>query len=1265
MKKTYQMMIALVALLLGAMNVSAEEVSLETVPFWAHESAWGLDAPKNTELQKGTEGENICLWVIGTAAGNVYGDTNVNAFADLSGFDKLIVTVAPDAGSPRFLFNRDADEGQYNANEAESHLIDNTKGGWLSKYFAQDGNTYTVDLKQMVNDKGYAHLHAIKGANWQNVTIESMMLERKGKEKQIGWVNIITNSDMEGDDVSSFITVLNGDNNDGDKTYPAVIEDGCGVDGTRGISLKSMENAPQTWSTQLFVKLPEVLAAGTQWKFSMDVMSDPGANVSVAAHAQPRQWKDGGNAISADFADGFTTSPSWTKVEAKGTISQSLVDKEFQSICFDLNNDQTTATQYYFDNIKFEIYKFGTTAEFYQDNVQVDFGFETNIPELCKAAGKGRVLFANETAKVKVNGKEVGITSVEGYADGRFYIYLDEPADDKAEVEVIFNNPAGDMQLKYAGGPNAGQAVPSVDEIADFNEELPNVESNDVFPYTMLPPSIISAKPEYGSFNIAANLKEFKVTFDKKANAKKMVATLDGTALTISPADGLAEEFTLTYAGADMANGLHSIRITKVYPEDESLGEEVFTDTTYVFSVGAPDASDVAFDLIPASYFNTCGNNSIPEGFKVYADGMEERTPGNTYGSNARLFNDFADGGDFKSALYFRRNYVTYGLNDDEHVLSMEAGKTYTLTFNAARWKSSGEFMKVVFLNADAEEVYSKPVTCNPDVNGSKNAVKGSSAYTIEFTPETSGNYELRFVVCTDAEGTEAGDDGMREVLLANVKLSYIPKTFGVVEMLAVNEALEKAEQTQASYADERYDGAAQTALTDAISKVQAEKDNYTSPSECTAATEELNAKAKALTDHALLCNDYDNIIKNGADVVRQNENASNTGLPTKFVTLDLFAQLKAAVDKYHGVSVMQNDGTEEEPNWQKHYTFDVLKEDAALNTAIEELTDIVNTTQKLFTTGESKRNTTGVAALTERLRLGAETLKALGETEESFAVQAGLNALEDDDEVAEMLKNNIKVIIYSKMKEADNPLFTPNEETGETAGYDMTVFVKNPNIYAPAYSQEVPGWTNLKDKQAVAWSSWDGNVSHNTKTPYVEDCCLHPGWHAVAAVEQIIDDLPAGIYNIKINANDNSSTSDGTFAYVKLSDTPEVAEEAEFDKETNAAGYVDVDNQGWDREINNVVVLDGVLTLGFAWGPESQAFLEGVRLELIGAADVDYSSLYNDAVTGVENATAAKVRAIELFDLNGQRIPVAKKGIVIVKKYMSDGTIVTEKVVK
>ena len=115
-------------------------------------SAWGADAQLNQKQDP--------IWALYTSTGQSYGDGSVNNYAELSGFDKLIITVA--SGSPRILLNRDADGGQWNETEAESHLIDNTKGGWSAKYFTSEDKVYTVDLKQLVTDKGFAHLHAIK-----------------------------------------------------------------------------------------------------------------------------------------------------------------------------------------------------------------------------------------------------------------------------------------------------------------------------------------------------------------------------------------------------------------------------------------------------------------------------------------------------------------------------------------------------------------------------------------------------------------------------------------------------------------------------------------------------------------------------------------------------------------------------------------------------------------------------------------------------------------------------------------------------------------------------------------------------------------------------------------------------------------------------------------------------------------------------------------------------------------------------------------------
>lgn len=1263
MKKTYQFLVVLAAMLFGAMNVSAETVSLEDVPFWAHESGWGLEAQKNTQLPKGTEGEGICLWIIGTAAGNLYGDTNVNAFADLSGYDKLIVTLVEGTeGSPRFLFNRDVDEGQWNADEAQSHLIDNTKGGWSAKYFSQSSNVFTVDLKQLVNDKGYAHLHAIKGANWGNITIESMVVERKGKEKQIGWTNILTNSNFESDDYSSFAVVLSGGEADDDKKAhePTTIEEGAGKDGSRGLVLTTKTGVKEDWCTQFFIKLPEQLTEGTKWRFSMDAKSDYVATFGGGCHVEPRDWKMG------SIMPEFTTSTDWETLTAEGTINADFVSNGCMSIAFDLNRDKEVVNKYYFDNVRFEVYKVGTSVFAASYVAQIDFGFDTNLAELTKAAGASRVIYPNDCVTVKVNGQPIEIISVEGYSDGRFYIFYGDEINPADDVQVTFKNPAGDLQLKYTGGPDAGEVIGDVDEKADYDE---SIAVEDAYPFVAVLPTVVSAAPEQGSFNVAPGLKELTAKFDKKADVSQAVATLDGQALTVTAvnpdSEGFASEIKMTYAGADLANGRHTVNLKKVYAE-VMLDEDVYLDTTYVFSVGPVDVTDLPYDLIPLSYFNDCANNGIPEGFLVYADGMEERTPGNTYGSNARLFSDFAAGGDFTHALYFRRNYVTYGKNDDTHVLALEAGKTYNLSFNTARWKSNGQYQKVQILSSNGDVKFEQVVTCDPDVNGSKNAVKNSSAYSFDFVPDANDNYELRFIAMRNATD-EVGDADMFETLLANVKLTYIPETYGAMEMYEVDQALEKAKKTQADNADERFAGEAQTALNNKIAEVEAGKATYTSPSECVAAVEALAQCGDDLINHATLCKNYDQKIKDGADVVRQNENPSNTGVPTKFVNLPLFSEIKAAVDKYHGVSEMVNEGTEEEPNWQKHYTYDQLTDDAQLTTAINELAEVVEKGQKMFTSGESKMYMYGVAPLVERLRRGAEAVRVLDP--ENPIIDEALNAFEDDDELAEKVKNNLKVALYKKIIAGEN-LFPEDEQTGLTQTHDMSVFVKNPNVYAPAFTMAIPGWTNLKGN-AEAWSSWGPNPTHTKDTAYPEDVAFHPGWHAEATTEQTITDLPAGIYNIVFKCRDHSGDITEevfSYVYVKTSSTPDVEEGADMDKDNNTAGWAQVTHQDGmaDIEIPNIIVEDGMLTLGCTWSNLSQAFLDDVHVYLTGKADVDYSVLYDEVATGVEKAaTAAKVRAIELYDLNGQRIPVAKKGVVIVKKLMSDGTVKTEKVVK
>ena len=79
-----------------------------------------------------------------------------------------------------------------------------------------------------------------------------------------------------------------------------------------------------------------------------------------------------------------------------------------------------------------------------------------------------------------------------------------------------------------------------------------------------------------------------------------------------------------------------------------------------------------------------------------------------------------------------------------------------------------------------------------------------------------------------------------------------------------------------------------------------------------------------------------------------------------------------------------------------------------------------------------------------------------------------------------------------------------------------------------------------------------------------------------------------------------------------------------------------------------------------------AQAFINEATITLTApATGYDYADAYKQIVDGVETAKTAKVRSIAVFDLNGRRVVKANKGINIVKKVMSDGTVKTQKVVK
>lgn len=1240
MKKTYQLMIALMLCAFGAVGVNAEERIPLTPDMLFSWDGWDENAQKI-----GPSAE--CLYVLNESTGQPYGDSRVIDYADLSLYSKLIVTVTE--GTPRFLFNRTKDEGQYSANEEESCLLEYPKSGWTDRYFTVDGTDYIVDLKLMVKEKGFAHLHAIKGANWANVTVTSMVLVREGKAQVVGWTDLITNGDLEGDDVSCFYSKENAGS-----PFPSIITDGVGVDGSRGIQVHSAAGAAQDWDAQFWINLPETLPEGTKYRLSFAYRASMDAGADTQAHADPSDY------IHYEMIGSPSFTTEWqTYTVDNGVISAAQSGEgRMHSIAFNLSKDRANDIDFFFDNIKFEVYKYGTVAEFSNDVILLDFGFETNIAELVKATGKRRIMFPTNCVTVKVNGEQKSIYSVEGFNDGRFYVFLDEPANDDDLVEVTFNNPTdAAYHLVYTSGP--GGDVAYFSGVASNNFDI---EENDGYPWAYVTPAVVSADPEDGSFNLPNSIREFKVTFDKVVDCAAIEAKLNNETLTVTPADGFAEEITLTRTGTgDLPTDAYEIHITKIYPELR-LDDREFGDTIYTVNIGKvnTDPNDVPADLLP-DYFATTANGGIPEGYLVIFDGEERMAP-NTYGSGARLF-DFGAGGDFTKGLYFRNNYVEYGGFAD-YLLTLEAGKKYNIHFNAAGWKDNGSYMKFEILNASDEIEYETVVKTAPNVNGSTGAVNGSASFDMKFYPKTDGNYRLRWRPATNSNGDQ-GD--FNEVILANPQVKYVPNAAGVEETQLLNTALENAKIALRDNSDERYAGSAYTALDEIIKKYEAEAPTYTAPSAYRNAAAALNEATQAMKDHRTLCDTYDPLPQQAQDIIDANAGKN-------FANTSLYSELVRLVDKY----ATKTTETVYDPDLEQEVQIMVLDvkkltDDNELQAAINELKGAVNTASLLFTEGASMTSDTGYKVLLERLRLGVEALKSLGVADDDPLIVAAKNALTDDDDIANQIKNRIKVIVYGQLKDPANTLFEEklDENTYETYTdtYDMTVFVKNPNIYKQQDNMNftgdnVPGWYTPEGYSlpglSVGWGQPRGNNE-------IAEDCMFQTWGSSYRVEQVVTDLPAGVYTIKAGfgerMNDDEANMVDSYVYAKTSETPE----------GENGQTVDVPGIGQsfpyaNAIIENVIVTDGLLTIGVNGGPSSHTFFNDVRVLMSGAAtNFDYSSAYEEAVTSIDDMVArpASVRSIELFDLNGRRIMKAGKGIFIMKKRMSDGTVITEKVIR
>ncbi len=166
------------------------------------------------------------------------------------------------------------------------------------------------------------------------------------------WTNMITNSDVESDDVTNFFAT---EAKDGPK--PATIGAlGTGADGVgRAIVVKSGDAPTNVWDTQFFVKAPRQLQEGDAYRFSMKYRAEKVANSESQSHNNPGEYIHWAMVGSPSF----TT--EWKELSSSGSISgQQAGASGMNTIAFNLALLGEVNT-YYFDDIVWEIEESGNT----------------------------------------------------------------------------------------------------------------------------------------------------------------------------------------------------------------------------------------------------------------------------------------------------------------------------------------------------------------------------------------------------------------------------------------------------------------------------------------------------------------------------------------------------------------------------------------------------------------------------------------------------------------------------------------------------------------------------------------------------------------------------------------------------------------------------------------------------------------------------------------------------------------------------------------
>ena len=464
-------------------------------------------------------------------------------------------------------------------------------------------------------------------------------------------------------------------------------------------------------------------------------------------------------------------------------------------------------------------------AEYYQNIMRVDFGYDTNLAELCNASPLKAIKLPTEYFKISgtdnLTGKyfdEIPVSAAEYHNDGYLYMWIDEEEsfDYYEDVKVSFTNPEDKgLQLKYDGSlypmaldtnwVNAGKIVPDfAGEPAFFNPSVTALSMEQ------MPPVYESSEPEDGSFNLATDTRSIDITFNKNIYVKVgqydpadttsviVVMRAAGSQEIWVPTAYNADTYTVTFSrqegntsslAGDYEFDIVQARATARTPQAEKK--------TITLSFGEAGTAPVYYLNDPFSAKDENGNllnvsGSVPYGFiKSDDNGVLQGNGAAAVGGSRLMY--FGEGGEFMYGMYLcqraasTEGTVTYG-EMEGYELTLPAGQIQ-VTFNAGGWDGATPDLYFTMYSADDPETLLVDETIKVTKAFKANeVVTGSTSCRFVVDIPAAGNYILKW---TNRSGWSGNT-------VANINVSNIfSAAYQYVQ--AYNEALAAAQGTIAS----------------------------------------------------------------------------------------------------------------------------------------------------------------------------------------------------------------------------------------------------------------------------------------------------------------------------------------------------------------------------------------------------------------------------------------------------------------------------------